>query len=492
MKPWPKHPKIYEINTWVWLRELSLKHNKSVTLSTVPLEEWDYLSSFGFDAIWFMGVWERSPKGTQVTLGNEGLMADFRRALPDLRPEDIVGSAYCVRRYTVDEHLGGPEGLATARRALHERGLRVLLDFVPNHVAPDHPWALEHPGYFIHGTDEDLRKKPASFFKVDGNVYACGRDPYFPAWSDVLQLNAFDRGLRKAAIETVLSIASQCDGARCDMAMLMLKAVFERTWGARAGKKPDEDYWMTIIPAIKKRHQEFKFIAEAYWDLEWELQQQGFDYCYDKRLYDRMEQSNAESIRQHLLADLSYQERLVRFIENHDEPRAAATFSGGKARAAAVAVLTLAGAKLLHEGQAQGFKVRLPVFLGRRPVEHVDQDLLAFYQDLLKVIDNEAFRNGQWLLCERRGWPDNQSFLNIIAWCWANDDERYFIVVNFRDGTSQARVQVPWDELRGRMWHLVDVLSGDTYDRNGDDLRDNGLHVDLGPWQYHFFRLKHL
>jgi hypothetical protein len=492
MKPWPKHPVIYEINTWVWLQELSRKYERHVSLLTVPPGEWDNISDLGVDAIWFMGVWERSPKGIQVALGNEGLMTDFRRALPDLRPEDIVGSPYCVRRYVVDEHLGGPEGLDSARRMLRERGLRLILDFVPNHVAPDHPWVFEHPGYLICGDDGDLRREPASFFKANGNVFACGRDPYFPAWPDVLQLNAFDRGLRKGVIETVSSIADQCDGIRCDMAMLMLNTVFARTWGTRAGEKPEDDYWTTVIPAVKARHREFRFIAEAYWDLEWELQQQGFDYCYDKRLYDRMEHSNAESVRQHLLADLSYQERLVRFIENHDEPRAAATFSAGKARAAAVAALTLTGARLLHEGQIQGFKVRLPVFLGRRPAEQVDKDLVAFYESLLKGIDHEVFRNGQWRLCERSGWPDNQSFLNIIAWCWASDDERCLIVVNFRDGASQARVQVPWDELRGKMWRLVDILSGETYDRNGDDMRNNGLHVDLGPWKYHFFRLKNL
>jgi hypothetical protein len=64
MNPWPKHPVIYEINSWVWLTELSRKYSRSVTLSTVPPEEWDFLSSFGFDAIWFMGVWERSPAGS--------------------------------------------------------------------------------------------------------------------------------------------------------------------------------------------------------------------------------------------------------------------------------------------------------------------------------------------------------------------------------------------------------------------------------------------
>jgi hypothetical protein len=492
MKAWPKHPVIYEINTWVWLNELSRKYSRSVTLSTVPKEEWDFLSSLGADAVWFMGVWERSPKGIQVALKNEGLMAEFRRVLPDLRPEDVVGSPYCVRKYVVDAHLGGPEGLAAARNMLRERGLRLILDFVPNHVAPDHPWVTEHPDYFIQGTYDECLREPTAFIAAGGSVFACGRDPYFPAWPDVLQLNAFALGLRKAVIDTTSSIAGQCDGIRCDMAMLVLNNIFERTWGTRAGQRPDKDYWSTIIPAIKSKHPEFRFIAEAYWDLEWELQQQGFDFCYDKKLYDRMEHDNSESIRQHLLADLSYQERLVRFVENHDEPRAAATFPSGKGRAAAVAILTLPGAKLLHEGQFEGMKVRLPVFLGRRPAETIDHDLAAFYGRLLKELNRDVFRNGEWLLCERSGWPDNQGYLNILSWCWAKDEERYLIVINFSDVTSQARVHVPWDELRGKTWRLSDSLSGETYERDGNDMRDSGLHVDLRPWGFHFFCLNSL
>ena len=321
----------------------------------------------GFDAVWFMGVWERSPAGIGISMRNEGLLQDFRRALPDFAAEDNVGSPYCVRRYVVDEHFGGPKGLATARRQLDQRGLRLILDFVPNHVAPDNPWASDHPEYFIQGSAEDARSDPGSFIEFGGKVFACGRDPYFPAWPDVLQLNAFQPALRQAAIETISEIAEQCDGIRCDMAMLMLNATFERTWGGRAGSTPDNDYWTTVIPAIKGRHPEFRFIAEAYWDLEWELQQQGFDFCYDKKLYDRMEHGPAESVRQHLLADLSYQEGMVRFIENHDEPRAAATFPDGRSRAAAVAILTLPGARLLHEGQFEGWRVQAAGLPGPAP-----------------------------------------------------------------------------------------------------------------------------
>ena len=489
MSPWPKYPVIYEINAWLWLDELSRKHQKSLDLGTIPKQEWDALASHGFDAVWFMGVWERSPVGIDISMRNAGLLQDFRRALPDFRAQDNVGSPYCVRRYVVDRHLGGQKGLAAARRQLSERGLRLILDFVPNHVAPDHPWVAAHPEYFVQGSKDDAHRDSASFVEAGGTVCARGRDPFFPAWPDVLQLNAFQPGLRQAVIDTVSSIAEQCDGIRCDMAMLLLNNIFERTWGARAGAKPLNDYWTTVIPAIRKKHREFRFIAEAYWDLEWELQQQGFDHCYDKKLYDRMEHGDAENVRLHLCADPSYQERMVRFIENHDEPRAAATFSREKARAAAVAVLTLTGAKLLHEGQIEGRKVRLPVFLARRPAEQVDHELAAFYGRLLKETFRDVFHNGHWRLCEWSGWPDNQSYLNILAWCWAKEDERCLIVINFRQEAAQARVQVPWDELRGKTWRLDDRLSGETFERSGDEMRDAGLYVDLGPWRCHCFRL---
>jgi Alpha amylase, catalytic domain len=494
MTTWTRHPVIYEVNTWTWLDDLSRKYEKRVSLATVPKQEWDAIAAQGFDAVWFMGVWERSPAGIAVSMRNDGLLADFRRALPDFSPDDNAGSPYCVRRYIVDGHLGGPKGLATARRRLRERGLRVILDFVPNHVAPDHPWVTEHPEYFIQGSAGDVRNDAASFIEVGGTVFACGRDPYFPAWPDVLQLNAFHSGLRQAVLETVSAIAEQCDGVRCDMAMLALNAIFERTWGSRAGATPANDYWTTIIAALKSSHPEFRFIAEAYWDLEWELQQQGFDFCYDKKLYDRMEHGPAENVRLHLLADRRYQQGMVRFIENHDEPRAAIAFPDGKGRAAAVAILTLPGARLLHEGQFEGRRVRLPVFLGRRPAEPIDSDLVAFYSCLLKATARDLFRNGEWRLCERSGWPDNQSCQSVLAWCWVKDDERALVVMNFGPSPAQARVRVPWDELRDTKWRLDDELSGDVYERDGSEMRDSGLYFDLGPWRCHVFqvRLAHL
>jgi glycosidase len=484
---WPRYPTVYEINTWVWLWELSEKYGEAVDLSSVPAAEWDSIAAYGFDAVWLMGVWQRSPAGIRISNQNKSLLADFREALADFRPEDNVGSPYCVRRYVVDPHLGGAEGLVTARRELSQRGINLILDFVPNHVAPDHPWVSEHPEYFIRGCAEDAKNDPSSYIEVRGTVFACGRDPFFPAWPDVLQLNAFEPGLRRAVIETISGIAQQCDGMRCDMAMLLLNFIFERTWGSRAGLGPSTEYWAQVISAIKSKYPSFLFIAEAYWDLEWELQQQGFDFCYDKKLYDRLEHGNADSIRLHLCADLNYQGKLLRFIENHDEPRAAATFSSAKQRAVAVITATLPGTKFFHEGQFEGRKVRLPVFLSRRPDEVVDQELQAFYMELLDAVNRPVFREGEWHLCERTGWPDNTSFQNLVAWTWLKDDERRLILVNLSDCPVQARIQVPWADGGGK-WLLIDTLSGATYERDGDEMLSPGLYVELAPWNHHFFQ----
>jgi glycosidase len=484
---WPARPIIYEINTWVWLNDLSSKYQCALTLGTIPLQEWDAIAALGVDAVWLMGVWERSPVGIRIANENAVLQADFHRALPDYTPADNVGSGYCVRNYVVDQHLGGPEALARARQMLAQRSLRLILDFVPNHVATDHLWVLAHPEYFVQGTQQDLDETRDEFFDAAGTVIANGRDPYFLPWRDVAQLNAFNTSLRKAAIETAISIAEQCDGMRCDMAMLLINSIFKRTWGTRVGEPPSAEYWNELINSVRLKYPGMLFMAEAYWDLERDLQQLGFDYCYDKRLYDHLVHDNAQSVLQHLYADLDYQDKLVRFLENHDEPRAAATFSLRKERAAAVILMTLPGAKLLYEGQLEGRKVRPPVFLARRPIESIDIDIQSFYHQLLAAMKRADLSNSTWQLCESSGWPDNSSYMNLLSWCWSQNESRYLlVVVNYSDSQSQARIHLPWDNLAGRTWKLIDMMAADVFQREGDEMHQSGLFVDLPAWSFHF------
>jgi len=482
----PARPTIYEINTAVYLQRLGRGRDRPLALDEVPEAEWDALAALPVDAVWLMGVWQRSPAGLEIALTDPALDAGNRAALPDLRPEDVIGSPYCVRDYVVDERFGGSGALAAARAALAARGLGLILDYVPNHVAPDHPWTTTRPETLVRGSDEDLRAHPEAFLRTAGGVFAKGRDPYFAPWPDVVQLDAFAPALRDAVAAMLTVVGGQCDGLRCDMAMLMTNEVFARTWGERAGPPPAEEFWPALIARVRAAHPDLLFMAEAYWDMEWTLQQQGFDLCYDKRLYDRLAHEPAESVRGHLQADAAYQERLVRFVENHDEPRAAATFGPAQARAAAVTVSTLPGARLYHDGQLEGRRTRIPVFLGRGPDEPADGDLRAFYERLLRAVADGDLRRGEWRLCGCEGWPDNDSYRQLVAWCWTAPETRELVVVNLADAPAQARVRLPWEDLHGRDWELVDRLDGRRFERGGDEVAAEGVYVDLDAWSAHF------
>ena len=483
MTSWPSAPVIYEIDTWPWLFDVRRRLGHSVTLGELPAEVWDDAVPAGADAVWLMGVWERSPAGLAIARDDERLQRSFRAALPDLSPEDVAGSPYCVRRYAVDRRLGGAAGLAAARAELARRGLRLVLDYVPNHVAPDHPAVKAHPERFVLGSERDLAENPAAWFSSGTRVLARGRDPYFPPWPDVVQLNAFSPELRQATVQALGAIAGHCDGVRCDMAMLLTNDIFGKTWGEHAGLAPAEEFWPAVIGRLRRRHPDVVLIAEAYWDMEWTLQQQGFDFCYDKRLYDRLAHDDAEAIRQHLGAGLDYQRGLVRFIENHDEPRAAATFPAGRHRVAAVAIATLPGATLWHDGQTDGRRVQLPVFLARRPDEPVDQDLRAFYRRLLAVAPD--VRYGGWTLVGSRGWPDNMTHRDLLVWAWYGDAPHHLVVLNLAGHWSQACLPLPWPALEDRRWRLVDLLDDQVFERDGSALVDPGLYVELPPWGCH-------
>jgi hypothetical protein len=499
---WPHRPVIYEVNTAIWLAELSRAAGRPVTLADVSASAWDDVTPAGIDAVWLMGVWERSPAGLGLAKANAALQASFSGSLHDLRPDDVIGSPYCVRRYVVDDAFGGPRGLAQARATLAARGIRLLLDYVPNHVAPDHPWVTSHPELFVNGGEADIEGEPTAWVRAAGHILAHGRDPYFPPWPDVVQLDAFSPALRAATVATLTDIAGQCDGIRCDMAMLMTNQVFARTWGGRTGPEPAEEFWPAVIAGLRRRHPQTVLFAEAYWDTEWTLQQQGFDFCYDKRLYDRIIGRDVAGVRGHLRADLDYQSRLVRFLENHDEPRIAAELPGDAGRAAAVAIATLPGATLWHEGQFEGRRVRPPVFLSRRPAEPPDADLAGWYRRLLAAVARHRVRTGAWQLLEVGGWPDNDSCRHLLAWSWTADGDsgvaddgtdgagRHLVVVNLSGEPAEGRIGLGWTDVRGRGWTLTDLLDDRAFERSGDELADQGLFVALPPWGHHLLEMR--
>lgn len=493
MTAWPPHPVVHEIYTWVWLTDLEHSLGRAVTLASVPDEVWDEVARPGIDAVWLMGVWTRSEAGAEIARRNPAMRADAQGALPDLIDDEVVGSAYCIADYHVDPRLGGDEGLRVARAALAARGARLVLDLVPNHLAPDHPWVRTHPERFVRGTAQDLADDPASFIELDGEVFACGRDPYFPAWPEVVQLDTSNADLRAAMAELVASLATRCDALRCDMAMLALDDVFTRTWGARAtgGSAPDDGrgYWPPIIEAAKAANPDLAFWAEAYWDLEPVLVEQGFDACYDKRLYDRLVLGGSPAeVRAHLGADAGYQRHMVRFVENHDEPRAASLLGDQAHLADLTAVLTLPGVALLHEGEADGRRVHVPVTLARRPVEPLDPSLRAGVDALLDAVAT-GVRSGAWSLAEVHGWPDNPSAERLLAWTWTSDTSRHLVVVNHTDERADGLVQLPWDDLAGATATFTDLLTGEAFAHDGTTIAADGVYVARDQHSAHLFEV---
>ena len=476
-------PTIFEINTWVWLEELARAARRQVTLADVTAQEWDDTLPAGIDTVWLMGVWERSPEGARVAREDPGVRTMMSDALPDLTEADVVGSPYCIRSYSVDARLGGDAGLAVARALLRERGIRLLVDYVPNHVARDHVWAAD-TALTVPGSAEELAALPGEFAAIGGSVVALGRDPYFPPWTDVVQLNAFSAALREATTRTLLAIAEQADGVRCDMAMLLLNDVFAATWGDRVGPAPADELWQPVIAEIRSRHPHFIFVAEAYWHLEPALMEQGFDLCYDKGLYDSLEHADVVGVRASLSADVAIQQRLVRFLENHDEPRAAAVFAPDTARAAAVVVATVPGALLLHEGQLENRRVRVPVQLGRRPSEPLDPESQADWERVLALRSAIAGAGGTWAPCEVSGWDDNASASNLVAWQW-DGDPAFVIVANLSDAAAQGMVRTTALGTRSAAVDLRDWFTGNRFSSDAGEIAQRGLYVDLEPWGCH-------
>jgi glycosidase len=488
----PRYPALFQVNTRVRLSELAAALGRNATLDDIPDAELDRLAADGFDIVWFLGVWQTGEAARSVSRSHSEWLAEYRRVLPDFREEDVCGSCFAIRDYRVHTDFGGDEALARLRQRLQRRGLRLVLDFVPNHMAPDHPWVADHPDFFVAGTEEQLAAAPQNYCRVETGhgtrVVAYGRDPYFDGWPDTLQLNYGNPALQHAMLGELERVAQQCDGVRCDMAMLVLPEVFQRTWGIAASA-----FWPRVTDAVRAKVPNFLFLAEVYWDLEWTLQQEGFDYTYDKRLYDRLVEGHARAVRGHLSAGLDFQNRLARFLENHDEPRAAATFAPEAHRAAAAITFLTPGLRFLHQGQREGKRVRISVHLGRGPTEPLETGIAAFYDGLLECANDAAFRDGDWqLLACRPAWDDNGTWDGFVVFAWTGPGPaRRLVAVNYAAHQSQCYVTMPWRDLDGSTWRLQDLTGPAVYDREGADLSQKGLYLDMPAWGYHVFALSH-
>ncbi len=405
------HPLLYEINTRCWLRSLSGRQGNAVTLANVPDSEFTRWQKLGFTHIWAMGVWTTGPRCRNMCFDGGNMEAMFNRLVPGWQKDDIPGSPYAVADYRVPASLGGEVSLKAFRKKLHASGMKLLLDFVPNHVGLDHPWATKSPDLFVQSPGPATGTFPHETL-LGQRWLAHGKDPNFAAWADTIQINYRRPETRAAMTELLQSIARRCDGVRCDMSMLLLNEVFARTWAhlPDTAPTPTTEFWAEAISAVKLAHPGFIFLAEAYWGLEGRLQSLGFDYTYNKTIYDFLTNHHYGGVQENLLSCLpAYLSASAHFLENHDEPRVAPVLSPAEHRAAALLVLGLPGMRFLYEGQLHGWRHQIPVQLGRWPDEPLNAEVLAMYEQLLGAIKESAVGRSPATLLQPTGWPDNSS-----------------------------------------------------------------------------------
>jgi hypothetical protein len=489
MEPMRKHPHLIEISAWPWLERLSHAEQRVVTLATVPANRWDRIAEDGFDVLFLMGVWRRSAIGRDIARADRGMVAEYDRVLPGWTDADVPGSPYSIQAYEPDDRMGGWQGLDTARRELKSRGISLILDFVPNHTGFDHVWITDHPERYVLGTEEDQRVAPAHFRSVDVHgrpvPIACGRDPYFAPWTDVAQLNYFNPGTRLAMQATLRDISAHCDGVRCDMAMLVLNDVFDQTWRRLLRDdwpRPATEFWSETTRMLP----ELLYLAEVYWGLEGRLLDQGFTFAYDKRLLDGLHSPDrAAHTRDVLSASWPSPSRLARFIENHDEPRSAATLEGLLAAAVSLLV-SVPGMRFFFDGQLEGRRIKVPVQLGRWPEESPDEAVCALYKRALAFARDEVLHKGEWKLLTVSSAGD-PSFADIVAYRWRSSEALALVAVNLGAATSQAHVAIDGDLFPGEAFDFEDRLTGATYRWTRDALLDRGLYVRLEAGRAHLF-----
>ncbi len=485
------HPLLYEINTRCLLTDLSRQLGHAATLHDLADDEIRRWQSLGFSHIWLMGVWPNGPRVQQHGLEQPSLLKRYRELLPDWTTADIGGSPYGISAYEVDPSIGGAAALSAFRTRLHAHDLRLLLDFIPNHIGLDHPWVSQRPDLLIHSQ----RKQPG-FFPTTHNSQklwiAHGKDPYFDPWTDTAQLDHRNPVTRHELIKELLHVASLCDGVRCDMAMLLLNDIFTETWRQRSpGVLPlPAEFWSEAISRVRQQHPNFLFLAEAYWGRETQLQQLGFDYTYDKPFLDHLAQQHTDKLQTHLHRENADQTRTTRFLENHDEPRIAAQLEVPAQKAAALLWLALPGMKLLYEGQMEGWRAHLPVQLWRRPEEPVSTSLRGFYEQLFSLRQSIAVKDGSWRIPESQpAWPDNPSHQNLFIILWQSHPEEFaLIVVNYAAHRSQCRVRLDKEISANTNWTLQDRLGTEIHHRTREEITRDGLYLDLNAWSTQWFQ----
>ena len=292
------NPSIYQLNTRVLLQERGVALGRPATLDDLEDRFLDDIAARGSSGSGPSASGRRGRRGGRSPARTPSWSRSAGACCPICKDEDICGSPFAIVAYETNHDFGGDKALAHLRERLARRNLKLLLDFVPNHTAPDHPWVTKHPEYYIQGSEDDLARQPQNYARVKQRrgrrrssptgaipTSTAGRTPS----SSTTATPAFARRASPSSARSPIAATASAATWRCCCSRRSSRRPGATARCPADGSPPkDNPFWPEAIAAIKRRHPEFMFVAEVYWDMEWELQQAGFDYTYDKRLYDRL------------------------------------------------------------------------------------------------------------------------------------------------------------------------------------------------------------
>ena len=398
-REWMPRAVVMAKNAYVWRDQLSKKYGREIrTLDQFPDEELDSLARAGFTGLWLIGLWERSVASQTIKqmCGNP----------------DAVASAYSLHDYEIAHNLGGPDAMHNLRDRAWQRGIRMASDMVPNHMAIDSRWVVEHPEWFIT-LDEppfptytfngpDLSHDPRVGIYLEDHYYSKsdaavvfkrvdrwtgetkyvyhGNDGTTMPWNDTAQLNYLNPEVREGVIQTILHVARQFPIIRFDAAMTLAKRHYQRLWfpepgtgGAIASRAEHgltarkfneafpEEFWRDVVDRVALELPDTLLLAEAFWMMEgYFVRTLGMHRVYNSAFMNMLrDEENAQYrlvIRNTLEFDPDILRRYVNFLNNPDEDTAVEQFGkGDKYFGLCTMMATLPGLPMFGHGQIEGF-----------------------------------------------------------------------------------------------------------------------------------------
>ena len=386
-------------NTYVWLDQLSKKYKREIkTLDQIPDEELDLLARWNFNALWLIGIWERSEASKRI----KHIMGNI----------DAVASAYSLYDYIIAGDLGGEEAFANLNFRAKARGIRLASDMVPNHTGIFSKWVIENPENFIQTktcpfpnykfTGENLsrdnnieiRIEDGYFSKSDAAVVFQridkrtndvtyiyhGNDGTNMPWNDTAQLNMLEEYVREAVIQKILEVARKFSIIRFDAAMTLTKRHFSRLWYPQPGKGGDipsrsdysmsneefdskfpNEFWREVVDRINDEIPDTLLLAEAFWLMEgYFVRTLGMHRVYNSAFMHMMMREENEKYRDLITNTLEYEpeilKRYVNFMSNPDEETAIKQFgTDDKYFGVLTMMVCLPGLPMFAHGQIEGF-----------------------------------------------------------------------------------------------------------------------------------------